>query len=223
MNVKELAMVVEPAAGHELAAAEELRKIGCFTESGLRLGRAVEASLYGTAREAGIQLKGTVIKELEAIRDQVRQRMVHLLRQQTVSEVRKLSAVSKNLSEAVANLASDPSRCAGTAGTSPRNNEQIFDDLVALTTDVGLKRRLLREKQPLHEVQVLRNRAAHASQEGVQQELTEGELLDLDERARRFIRAVLDVRIGLQAKTVFGPSATPAGIDVTGELAEPMR
>lgn len=207
MQIEQYAQVMDPAIERELRRAEQLAGHGFYTEAGLRLGRAVEAALYGVAIEFGLDLTNRVIDELKGLQDMLRQSQANLLRDPSSDNVRGLSNISKRVAECIARLAEEPAKRQGTLEESPRPNEQLYRELISLIEDKPSRRRLREVEERLRTIQGARNFAAHAALDGAERELDQQSYEDLSSEVEQFLSRLFDFRLGHQSEGVWSVAA----------------
>jgi adenine-specific DNA methylase len=194
-----------PSVVHELNHARTLANDGSYTEAGLRVGRAVEAGLYSAASELQIDLTNRSIAYLDRIQNALRSAQVTIMRKRTSDEVRSLANVSKNLSEAIAQLAENELLRGGELDDSPRANEQLFRELLQLITDDTRRSHLESHKAVLEIIRVKRNHAAHPALDGSERELAKTDYEELLEGAELFLEALSEAVVGESARQVWAP------------------
>jgi hypothetical protein len=192
-----------PIVAHELTRAQQLAAQEFYTEACLRLGRSVEATLYGTAREAGIALTDLRIKILANLQQSIGATEINIIRQRSLEAVRTpLSNISKQLSLAIADLVENPILREGTqlSQSEPRRTQSLFGEIMQLTYDPATKRLLGKKSGVLDKIQTNRNKAAHASLEGGVREFSVEDYESLKDRVCSFIEVVVRIIVDIQAK-----------------------
>lgn len=189
-----------PASAREFDLACRLQEAGFLTESGLRLGRAVEAGLYAVARELVLPLTDTVVREIEHLCSGLREKGHEIMRgPEDASKVRQLADVSKNLSEAIAYLVEYPERRKGVPRDAPRRSEALAREMIKLVPEVSLKAQLGRQKLVLRDIQDARNNTAHADIDGGARELSTDEYQKLRKDVEEYLLTLCKVMIGIRA------------------------
>lgn len=196
---------IDSTVVRELDRAERLAEHGFHTEAGLRLGRVIEASLYSTAHELGLDLTNRSIERLANLADALRQNEVNIMRRRTDAEVRLLSNVSKRLAEAIAHLAQDELLRKGVLDDRPRPNEQLFRELLINIVDTTVRQRLETNQDLLRTIQRQRNVAAHAALDGSERELDRSDYESLIDEVRLFLISLLDCVISERARRIWEP------------------
>jgi hypothetical protein len=192
-----------PAIAHELQRANKLEEIGLYTEATMRLGRAIEASLYAVAREFGVSIVARSIEDLTKLRDALRSAEVNVMRKQSSEMVRSLSNLSKSLCEAIARLAEDTPRRAGKENDNPRPNEQILRDILHTLNEPTAKRLLEAKMEFLREIQDARNAGAHASLDGQLREVDKEKYHRVTGLVSELLGSLFDIALGERARKAF--------------------
>jgi hypothetical protein len=192
-----------PAIAYELRRANELRESGLFTEATLRLGRAVEASLFATAREFEVSVVVKSIQILANLSKSLRDAEVNVMRKKSSEEVRSLSNVSKRLSEAIARLTENESARHGNENDIPRGPEEIFRDILQVVSEPSTHRRLKAHEGPLREILDARNAGAHPSLTGQLREVDKERFGRVAGLVDEFLGSLLDIMLGERARKTF--------------------
>jgi hypothetical protein len=195
--------VFSKAAAYEAQRAKELEESGLYTEATMRLGRAVEASLYAAAAEFEVSVVAKSIEILANLGKSLRNAEINVMRKKSSEEVRSLSNLSKRLAEAIAQLAEDESARGGIDNDSPRPNEQIFRDIVQALSEPPAKRRLEAKNLLLREIQDARNAGAHASLAGHLREIDKTEFDRVTSLVNEFLGSLFEVVLGERARKIF--------------------
>ncbi len=195
------------AVARELDRATQLADRRFYTEAGLRLGRSIEAGLYSTARELGVDLTNRAIKDLTRLNSSLRQTELDIIRKGSLAEVRLLANAAKNLSNAIAHLAEDESLRSGVLEEFPRPNGALFRELLGKITDTNIRRRLRTNEALLNSTQKYRNKAAHAALDGSERELNEADYEDFVQGTHSFLTVLLDCIVSERARRVWEPSS----------------
>jgi hypothetical protein len=190
------------AVSEELKRAEHLIHNTLFTEATMRLGRAAEASLYAVAREFGINLQ-IRIPELSKIQNKISQFEASILKKKTPTEVKKLSIISKELSDAIAELMENEDLRSGAEQDGSRGNDSIFKEIISSLDDESEKKRLGSKVELLRKIMDQRNNGAHACQLGTIREIESLSMPSLLEDFQDFIQTLLDAAVGERARRVF--------------------
>lgn len=194
-----------PIVAHELTRAQQLAAQEFYTEACLRLGRSVEATLYGTAREAGIALTDIRIEVLANIQQSIGTTEINIIKQRSLEAVRTpLSNISKQLSLAIADLVENPILREGTflPQSEPRRTQSLFNEIMQLTNVPATKKRLGKERGVLDKIQITRNKAAPASLEGEVREFSVEDYESLKDSVCSFIEVVVKIIVDIQAKKI---------------------
>ena len=192
--------ILIPGAWNEWCRATKLADLGLHTESGLRLGRAVEAALYGVAAELPLNIRDVEISEIRNLINSLNSAESKILRTHSDEDVRALSNISKKLSEAIARLAESSNLRCGVAGGEPRRTEALFREILQsplanrIQIDMASRQSLLRDIVPV------RNRAAHADIDGRENEISEEEHREITGKACEFIRDMVRIVISHRAE-----------------------
>jgi len=190
------------AVSEELRRAEHLIQNSLFTEATMRLGRATEASLYAVSREFGINLQ-IRIPELSKIQNKISQLEAAILKKKTTAEVKKLSILSKELSEAIAELMENEDLRSGAEQDGSRGNDGIFKEIMASLDGESSKKRLGSKVELLRKIMDQRNNGAHACPFGSIREIEAQSMPSLLEDFQDFIRTLLDTSVGERARRAF--------------------
>jgi len=202
-DIHQYAQAIHRDVAYELSRANDLATQGFYTEAVLRLGRAVECSLYNVARELEIDVTNRGVKALQALTDSIRGCEVNIIRKRNVNEVRALANTAKRIGEAIADLIADPDLREGELNDIPRANEQLFRELVQLVDNVPIGRRLRQHENLLRGIQKHRNRAAHAPVDGKLTEFTTDEYQELLQEIEQFLAAMASLVISERARKVW--------------------
>lgn len=199
-EIIEYAELIDPAIVRELNHSKNLADNNFFTEASLRIGRAVEASLYSIAREIGVNLNNLKIAKLSNITDSVRKAEVDIIRKGSNDEIRSLANISKLLSETIAHLTENGDLRKGQLDSLPRPNEQLLRELLQIIDDDEKRRRLSIGPAFLRKIQEYRNDAAHASLDGSEREIDKENYEILLKETNDFLTLLFDFILGERAK-----------------------
>lgn len=189
-----------PASEREYERSESLAQDGYWTEAALRLGRAVEASLYEVASAANILLTDTIIAELQPLIKSLKENEVQIIRNFADGQrVRRLAKVALRLSEAIADLTADPNKRSGIPKNLPRQPESLLREISQSTGVSFLKNNLESEQATLREILKLRNNAAHADLNGEIRELSESDYEHMKMNVNDFLGTMCRIMIGIKA------------------------
>ena len=192
---------LDEAVFREMNMSASLVTKGCYTEAALRLGRAMEAGIYAVARLMEVDLTPRVIPKIDNAQEQLRQAQVKLLRSQSIKNIRELTNVIKKLSDAVASFIEDPTQLVGELREDrTRPTEQLYRELSQQISDSALKAKLDKEQQQIREMQIIRNRAAHAARDGMAREISKREYIELTEKLSTVMATLFEVFIAEQAR-----------------------
>jgi hypothetical protein len=186
----------------ELKRVNELIKNKLFTEATMRLGRATEATIYAVAREFGINLQ-LHIPELSNIQTQIRQFEASILKKKTTIEVKKLSNISKQLSDAIAELMENEDLRSGSEHAGSRGNDSIFKEIIFLIDDKPTQKRLGQKVELLRSIMDQRNNGAHACPLGNIREIDCRSMPSITENFQDFIQTLLEAAVGDRARRAF--------------------
>jgi hypothetical protein len=109
-EMKGLQSIVDQAKDFDVAVYRELKKSQAlveqkfYTEAALRLGKAVEASIYSTARQLGISVSITGLERLDNIADEIEVAQVTIAQNQSKEGIKKLLKCIKDLASTVDTL-----------------------------------------------------------------------------------------------------------------------
>lgn len=196
----EYAEAVDPAIVRELKRSKELADNSFFTEASLRIGRAVEASLYSVAREVSVELQNRSITKIFKVNKSLRDAEILIMRERTPDRVKALSLISKSLSEAIADLTDNHTLREGELSMITRPNEQLLRELKNVIKETDIKRRLAESETFLRTIQDFRNDAAHASSDGAEREFDKEKYEVLLNEAKDFLTLLFDFIVGERAK-----------------------
>jgi hypothetical protein len=196
------------AVSEELRRAEHLIQNSLFTEATMRLGRATEASLYAVSREFGRNLQIRIrIPSLSNIQNRISQFEAEILKKKTTAEVKQLSIISKELSEAIAELMEKEDLRSGAEQDGPRGNDRIFREIISSLDDKSARDRLKSKEQLLRKIMNQRNNGAHACPFGNIREIEVYSMPSLLEDFQDFIQTLLDASVGERARRAFAEAA----------------
>jgi hypothetical protein len=181
---------------YELIRAERLSRLRLYTEAAVRLGRAVEADLYATARDLGIDLTDRIIPKLEDIRKEIQGSQTKIALSRQFSDISDLSAIVTRMVVAMLELANNSDLRSGESSSEPRRNRRLYQDFRQHVAESNLKMRLATESTVIDQIQEKRNRAAHAAIAGGKREISAAELRILTADVEKVLGLLRDVRIG---------------------------
>lgn len=197
---------LDPAVYRELQKSQALVGHGFYTESALRLGRAVEASIYSTARLFGISVSVAGLSRLNNIIDEIGAAQVMIAQGQLDSGIKKLLKCIKDLADAVELLVvPKPNISPKQSRERALANRQLYE---ALKEQIGkleikdkntIRAKLGKESSQVDEIAVIRNKAAHASLDGEEREVNREEYIDLVGKVSTVISTLFDIRVILQS------------------------
>ena len=209
-DLADLTRLVAPAVWDELSRAAALARRKYYTEAGIRLGRAVEAALYCTARELDLEVSDRRIDEFVTLTDQLWQKEAQIIRKKTAGDVERLAEIAGGLTKLVCNLAANADARTGRQSSEPKRTLALLREMSG-----ALGRRspsdsvaLQRHAPLLQEIQDSRNRAAHASISGETRELNAAEVSQMAADASTVIRGLLNIIVGARAATRDSASTT---------------
>ncbi len=151
-EMKGLQSIVDQAKDFDIAVYRELKKSQAlveqkfYTEAALRLGRAVEASIYSTARELGVSVSLAGLERLDQIGDEIKVSQVTIAQGQKEKGIKKLLKCVKDIADVVDTLVAPTSNSQKTKGQSrerPLPNRQLYKafqdqiDLLEIKQDFG--------------------------------------------------------------------------------------
>lgn len=184
------------AVAAELRQAIFLASRDLYTESVMRFGRATEATLYAVGREFGVKLQ-LHIPQVSDLQSNLRGLEAKILKKsKSTDNVKKLSDISKQLSQTIAILMESESFREGTECDHPRGNDSILKELIAAIEHPESQQKLIATKQLLEKIMHERNAGAHASPTGELRETDPAIFPDLASEFQHFIRTVMEVAVG---------------------------
>lgn len=218
-EMKALIDIINQAEKSDLAVYRELKKSqslvehGFYTEASLRLGRAVEACIYSTARQLGILVYITfpVSEQLDKIVDEIEAAQISIAQQQTKEGIKRLLECMRKLASAIDGAVEDISKQSNSESQEkdsesrekPFSNPALyksFKEKVGRLTDSPtfdkntIIKRLNSEQSQLINLSKIRNKSAHASLNGDEREVDKKEYIDLVEKVNTFINTLFEVR-----------------------------
>ena len=140
------------------------------------------------------------IPELDNLNKALRTREIEILNRPYANEVKKLSELSKQLSQAIAELMESEASRSGVEGEFVRSNESILSGLIHVIEDPGSKWRLGRTKETLTKLNKERNSGAHACPKGSLRETEPADYPELESQFDEFLQTLLEVAIGQRAR-----------------------
>lgn len=181
----------------ELARAHELGKSSFYTEACVRLGRAMEASLYATAMAAGVSVEDRELKELERVRQLLLETQSQILRTKDVCCVeQKLPSAAKHLATAVYALSKGGNVLEGQVRVEPRRTVQLLKDIAAGIDNTLLSSRIRSLETTVTSIQIQRNKCAHAASSGDPYEADKDEFELMLSEVNEFLEALSDAYLG---------------------------
>ena len=211
-EMKSLLDIVNQAEKSDLAVYRELKKSqllvehGFYTEASLRLGRAVEACIYSTARLLGMSVSVAGLSRLNQIGDEIGAAQVMIAQGQSDNGIKKLLKCIKDLADAVdilvvpkPNISPKQSREKNLPSRQLYNaiKEQIGKLEIKDKSTISAK--LGKEFSQVDELLRIRNNAAHASLDGEEREVNREEYTDLVGKVSTVISTLFDIRVILQS------------------------
>lgn len=215
-EMKVLQSIASQAEQLDIAVYRELKKSQAlverqfYTEAALRLGRAVEASIYSTARELSVSVSLAGLERLDQIGDEIKVSQVAIAQGQKEKGIKKLLKCVKDLADVVELLVS-PSSSQKTKGQSrerPLPNRQLYKafqdqiDLLESKQDFGkdsIKAKLGKESSQVDDLLQIRNKAAHASLDGNEREVDREEYINLASKVSTVIETLFNIRLMMQS------------------------
>jgi hypothetical protein len=215
-EMKGLQSIVDQAKDFDIAVYRELKKSQAlveqkfYTEAALRLGRAVEASIYSTARELGVSVSLAGLERLDQIGDEIKVSQVTIAQGQKEKGIKKLLKCVKDIADVVDTLVA-PSNDQKTKGQSrerPLPNRQLYKafqdqiDLLEIKQDFGkdsIKAKLGKESSQVDDSLQIRNQAAHASLDGNEREVDREKYMDLASKVSTVIETLFDIRLMMKS------------------------
>jgi hypothetical protein len=192
----------------ELRRADERARAGQFTEGVMRLGRATEAALYAAAREFHVKIRLHIpqLSQLQAKLRGIEAKIIQSHR--STDQVKSLADLSKQLSQAIAELMEREDLRAGTDSNAPRNASSILNELKEVVESSDSKRRLGMIQSTLQKVMDARNGGAHACPTGASREADPAEFPQLAQDFGDVIRTVIEVLVGERSRRT-SPAIAP--------------
>ena len=218
-EMKALLDLINQAEKSDLAVYRELKKSqllvehGFYTEASLRLGRAVEACIYSTARQLDISVYVIfpVSEQLDNIVNDIEAAQISIAQQQTKEAIKKLLDCMKKLASAIDGAVEDMSKQSNSESQEkdsesrekPFSNSALykyFKEKVGRLPDSPtfdkntIIKRLNSEQSQLVNLSKIRNKSAHASLNGDEREVDREEYINLVEKVNTFINTLFEVR-----------------------------
>jgi len=210
-EMKGLQSIIDLAKDFDIVVYRELKRSQAlveqkfYTEAALRLGKAVEASIYSTARQLRIRVSIAGLERLDNISDEIEVAQVTIAQNQSKEGIKKLLKCIKDLASTVDTLiTSNPAKQSDSQSRErPLRNRQLFkafkEQIGKSPENIGSDKnaiisRLKVEESQLEGISSIRNRAAHASLNGDEREVDREEYINLVEKVNTFINALFEVR-----------------------------
>jgi len=210
-EMKGLQSIIDLAKDFDIVVYRELKRSQAlveqkfYTEAALRLGKAVEASIYSTARQLRIRVSIAGLERLDNISDEIEVAQVTIAQNQSKEGIKKLLKCIKDLASTVDTLiTSNPAKQSDSQSRErPLRNRQLFkafkEQIGKSPENIGSDKnaiisRLKVEESQLESISSIRNRAAHASLNGDEREVDREEYINLVEKVNTFINALFEVR-----------------------------
>jgi hypothetical protein len=194
------------AVYRELQKSQALLEHGFYTESALRLGRAVEASIYSTATLLGISVSVAGLSQLDHIGDEIKVAQVIIAQGHLDNGIKRLLNCIKGLADAVDILVVPKQNTTQKQSRErPLPNRQLYK---AFNEQIGkleikdkntIRAKLGRESSQVDELGEIRNKAAHASLDGEEREVNREEYMDLVGKVSTVISTLFEIKVILQS------------------------
>jgi hypothetical protein len=184
----------------ELRMANERARAGQFTEGVMRLGRATEAALYAAANEFGMKIR-LHIPQLSQLQARLRGIEAKIIKShRTTDQVRSLADLSRQLSQAIADLMESEDLRAGKDSDAPRSPSSILNELKEIVESPNSRKRLNMIVGTLRTVMDARNGGAHACPTGATREADPDEFPQVAQDFSDVIRTVIEVLVGERSR-----------------------
>jgi hypothetical protein len=223
-EMKGLQSIVDQAKDFDIAVYRELKKSqflveqGFYTEASLRLGRAVEACIYSTARQLGVSVSMIfpVSEQLDKIVNEIEAAQISIAQQQTKEGIKKLLECMKKLASAIDGAVEDISKPSNSESLEkpfpnrekPFPNQALYKSFQAKVGKLpdsstfdknALIKRLNNEQSQLANLSKIRNKSAHANLKGEENEVNREEYIDLANKVSTVIDTLFIVKLNMQS------------------------
>ncbi|MEI6328535.1 MAG: hypothetical protein WCP16_04845 [Pseudanabaena sp. ELA645] len=207
-SILDQAKVLDEPVYRELRKSQLLLENGFYTESALRLGRAVEASIYSTARLLGMSVSAVGVKQIGDIANRLNGVQISIAQGESQKGIQKILACIKDLADEVSQLTVPTRKNNFSEEKTPLPIQQLYgafkDHIKNLESNenfdkTAIQSRLGQEQSQVKDLFFVRNKAAHASLDGNEREVSYEDYQKLVSKVSTVISTLFDIRLILQS------------------------
>jgi hypothetical protein len=207
-SVVNQAKELDESVYRELKRSQALLEYGFYTEASLRLGRAVEASIYSTARLLGMSVSAVGVKQIGNIANRLNGVQISIAQGESQKGIQKILECIKDLADEVNQLTVPTRKNNFSEEKIPLPNQQLYgafkDRIRKLESNknfdkTAIESRLGQEQSQVKDLFSVRNKAAHASLDGDEREVNFEDYQKLVGKVSTVISTLFDIRLMLQS------------------------